>query len=485
MKVGIDIGSTTGNLVVTELIQAPEYPIISFTKDLYTDCKTLADYFTITANYINSTYTKEKYMQATELSENEVSMIRFPDDEVLRNASGIIPNPNTAGLTYGNFTTITIPVATADLLDKDPDPDALTKDNKYVKVMLGDEEKYIAKSKLPHMRVKWNANYPYVCIYDLKTGLGWGMESPFLCVKPMDNSTSTADSAIVFTNSKVRADGGNQWGDVWVIEYQLLDKNYDVNYIANKLEFVENKNDSGINFFMLKADIKTDPEIVGKYKKIVMLDEDGEVLKDDEGNEVVKYIREDADIEYYTKIDKNVDEEGNVINYIIVDKTGTILTKPVTSPDVFTAKTKDENDDLKEQAEAENDDNKTLTDYWNTYTRYPNGTPGTTNADVTPREIPGDKGGTTEDGQYVGSSEYRKYEDYRIPALERVYLNTTFNLDSDSRYSYFQISDLKRVNYRYLNVDELNHTVDGEPAKDNEWDVKDMFFTTTRAKWID
>ena len=476
---------TTGNLVVTELIQAPEYPIISFTKDLYTGCKTLADYFTITANYINSTYTKEKYMQATELSENEVSMIRFPDEpEVLRNASGIIPNPNTAGLTYGNFTTITIPVATADLLNEDPDPETLTKDNKYVKVLRkivvdgkeAFEEKYIAKSKLPHMRVKWNANYPYVCIYDLKTGLGWGMESPFLCVKPMDNSTSTADSAIVFTNSKdSKIAGSNQWGDVWVIEYQLLDKNYDVNYIANKLEFVENKNDSGINFFMLKSDIKTDPEVVGKYKKIVMLDEDGEVIKDDEGNEVVKYIREDADIEYYTKVDKNVDDEGTVINYIIVDKTGTILTKPVTAPELRIPENNEsvaQNEELKTTAESGNSD---LSVYWNTYTRDPKD----------PEEIPGDRG-KIENGKYIGRSDYRKYENYRIPAFERVYKSEkAFNLSTDSRYSYFDIEELWRVNYTYLNVDGIHHIVNREPVENDTWDVKDMFFTKKRAEWID
>ena len=67
---------------------------------------------------------------------------------------------------------------------------------------------------------------------------------------------------------------------------------------------------------------------------------------------------------------------------------------------------------------------------------------------------------------------------------------TTFNLsDSDSGdsgksyYSYFDIEELWRVNYTYLDVDEINHTVDREPS--DKWQVEDMFFTTTRSGWID
>ena len=71
---------------------------------------------------------------------------------------------------------------------------------------------------------------------------------------------------------------------------------------------------------------------------------------------------------------------------------------------------------------------------------------------------------------------------------------TTFNLsDSDSGdsgksyYSYFDIEELRRVNYTYLNVDEFNHTVNGKTPEEtgNRWKVRDMFFTTTRAAWID
>lgn len=70
----------------------------------------------------------------------------------------------------------------------------------------------------------------------------------------------------------------------------------------------------------------------------------------------------------------------------------------------------------------------------------------------------------------------------------------TFNLsDSDSGdssksyYSYFDIEELRRVNYTYLNVDEINHTVDRKTPEEtgDTWQVEDMFFTTTRSGWID
>ena len=461
----ITYDGTSGNITVQQIPKAPQYPVISFTKDLYTGCTTLAEYFAKTAEYINANYTKEKYMAYSGLSESEVSMIKFPEEnETLINASGEITH------NYGNFTDITIPVATADLLPSDPDPDALTKDNKYVKVMLGNEEKYIAKSKLPHMRVKRNSEYPYVCLYDLKTGLGWGLENPLVCVKPIDDSLTANDSAIVFTNSKNnKVTGSNQWGDVWVIERQLLEKNYNNNYQANKLEFAEK---GGMKYFMLKSEITTEPQIVAKYYKVVLANGD------------VRYVKI-GDNAYYMKVYNN---DRNHDNYIIVDETGNILTKPITSPAIFNTDgtavaTVDENNQFKKTVETD----AVLRDYWNNYTRYPNGTPDAPNVSVKPEEIPNDPG-TIKNGKYVGLSSKvsRLNKDYRIPAFERVYLKsleTTFDLSEDSYYSFFNIDDLWRVNYTYLNVDENDHTVDRDPSTD--WKVDDMFFTTIRAAWID
>ena len=113
-----------------------------------------------------------------------------------------------------------------------------------------------------------------------------------------------------------------------------------------------------------------------------------------------------------------------------------------------------------------------LRSYWKDYTRDPKD----------PDEIPGDRGEAS-DGKYVGLSEYRKYEDYRIPALERVYKMSAFNLNNNSCYSYFGIEELWRVNYTYLNVNEVNHTVNHESS--DKWKVDDMFFTTMRSSWID
>lgn len=467
----------SGNITVKEKIDAPQYPIISFTKDLYTNCTTLDQYFATTAEYINSTYTKEKYMAFSGLSASQVSMIKFPEEkEVIRDASGkIINNPD-----YDNFTAITIPVATADLLDSDPDPDVPTKDNKYVKVMLlvqptsdgsessGDSsepqyvEKYIAKSKLPHMRIKRNDVYPYVCLYDLKTGLGNKRKDGFSGVKPTDDSITAPsnkddNSAVVFLNS------GNEYKDVWVINLQLLENTYYKEYIASKLTFVT---EDGFRYFNRNSEINNDPQVVAEYRKVI-------VGVDSDGKEIVKYIKEGDNL-YYMKVYNNA---TNHDNYIITDEDGNILTKPVTAPEL---RIPTESDSVTENTALALKTNLggALSDYWNTYTREPKD----------PAEIPGDRGGTNDAGQYVGLSEYRKNEDYRIPIWERVYYKKVFNLSDNSYYSYFDIEELWRVNYTYMNVDEFNHTVNRQPSTDTsryKWKVDDMFFTTVRAGWID
>lgn len=450
--------ANNGTIKYYENFVVPEYPVISFTKDMYANCTTLADYFQITADYINSTYTKANYAKFAGIAESQVSMIKFPDEKDIYYGK------------YGNFTAVTIPVATADLLDDDPDPDAAAKDDKYVKVMLDDTAKYIAKQKLPYMQVKWNANYPYVCLYDLKTDLGWDMEKEFVCVKPMDNTNSTSDSAIAFTNSKNKnVPGSNQWGDVWVINSSLLSDTYNKQYKPQDMELFVRE---GIKYFSLKTDLKQKDTatLMNTYRQINFYDEVNKI-------NVVRYINEDNATEYYMKVSG---DETHPENYIIVDRNGNILTKPVTSPEVLTARDVDANDELKDKVTNffGNPENKPLINYWEKYTRAPKD----------PAEIPGDRGGTN-DGQYVGLSEYRMNEDYRIPALERVYkAHDAFNLSTDSMYSYFQIPELWRVNYTYLNVDTVNHIVNRKPVDENslyDWKVDDMFFTKERSAWID
>ena len=428
----------TGEVSVYEEL-ASEYPIISFTKDLYTNCNTLDEYFAKTAEYINSNYTKAKYAQYAGIDESQVSMIKFPDE--------------TFGTNYHNFTAVSIPVKTADLLDSDPDPNASVKDDKYVKVMLGEAEKYIHKSKLPHMRIKRNEYYPYVCLYDLKTGLGNKREEGFAGVNPTDDSiTPSSDksdnSSVVFLNN------GNEYKNVWVINVQLLEKTYYNEYTPDKLKTHEK---DGFKYFMLNTDL------IEQYRKFV-------VGVEADGKEIVEYFKYGTS--YYTKVDNNIDDNGNVVNYIIVDENGNILTKPVTAPEVLDVDTEAKNNSVEALA------NSSLSYYYETYTRDPKN----------PEELPSDNeygqnGRRIVDGKYRGWDEAHLTRDYRIPALERVYKMSTFKLNSNSCYSYFDIEELKRVNYLYLNVDEINEVNISDSNLD--WKVEDMFFTTTRSGWID
>ena len=59
-------------------------------------------------------------------------------------------------------------------------------------------------------------------------------------------------------------------------------------------------------------------------------------------------------------------------------------------------------------------------------------------------------------------------------------------MSEESCYSYFALEKLIRVNYTYMNVDEVNHkTGPNNKNLDDKWKVDDMFFTTRRAEWID
>ena len=185
---------------------------------------------------------------------------------------------------------------------------------------------------------------------------------------------------------------------------------------------------------------------------------------------MVRYIKDDDsnDIQYYTRVDTN--NKAGVENYVIVDKKGNIQTKPLTASELFTTRNINNetvNGNLKTQA-ANSTDYPELYNYWKTYTRDPNS-----------EEMPLDEGEYVMNTQKVS----RLNKDYRIPAFERVYYKSTFNLSEDCYYSYFDIDSLKRVNYTYLNVDEFIYLADEDPLEN--WKVDDMFFTTIRAGWID
>lgn len=158
------------------------------------------------------------------------------------------------------------------------------------------------------------------------------------------------------------------------------------------------------------------------------------------------------------------------------------MTKPVTAPEILGVGTATGNDALTAQLAASSSSLE-LSKYWNVYTRAPNGTPDTPNVYDTPKEIPKDDFRNIIDDKYRGSDDNHKDRDYRLPVLERVYKKDVFKLKDDSHYSFFQIPELVRVNYIYLNVNENRHTVHGEDSDD--WSVGDMFFTTKRAAWVD
>ena len=430
----------TGDISVYEELPVNKQAVISFAGFNYDDCSTLAEYYTKTAAHVNSTYTKDKFKQFTGLTDDKVSMITFPNED-------------------NNNTDLTIPVATADLLDNDPDPTAAPKDDKYVKVMVdGITPKYIEKAKLPYVKIRRNNVFPYVCIYDLKKKNAASAPTGFSGVRIIDDSIDESTIVVSSDNKESTADifknKNDTYWNSWDINKTLVEETYYKKYVSSKLDFAVR---NGVNYFMIKTEVteakKKVLQIVANYHRIIVDGED-------------KYVEEDKNL-YFTKIDNNA---TNNDNYIIVDEKGNILTKPITSADVFGAVTVDQNNALQKKLTgpffAASDED--FRDYWNVYTREPNST-----------EIPNDTGQIRNDnGRYIYSDANHVNLDYRIPALERVYHKSTFNLSEDSCYSYFQIPELKRVNYTYLNVNELNYTSDKKPSDD-------MFFITKRAEWID
>ena len=418
------------------------------------------------AAYINATY-KEKFKTFSGLDDSKISAITFPNENY-------------------NETTATYYVETAALLSPD---DVDIDDSNYVKVIADGTIKYVHKERLPYVKVRTNKDYFYVCVYDLKTAWDGATVNNYASnagVRMIDNSfddkaindsygtvqakgiqSGINDPNATASNADIYINPNDKWCDSWGIDRNLL-ATYKSGWKKNHLELNTDSNfydKNGIKYFRLKTDskLKDTPQLMSTYRKINFFDE-------------VRYIKEDSDTEYYMKVSG---DDTHPENYIIVDRNGNILTKPVTSPEVLTARKVDANTKLKKKVDAifSRASDKPLIDYWKTYTRNPKD----------PAEIPGDRGGTTDDGQYVGLSEYRMNEDYRIPALERVYkAHDAFNLSTDSMYSYFQIPELWRVNYTYLNVDTVNHIANRKDAEESGlWKVDDMFFTKERAAWID
>ncbi|MBE8953116.1 MAG: hypothetical protein SR1Q7_08230, partial [Quinella sp. 1Q7] len=427
----------SGNVVVREKITVNHYILLNYTKadhDKYavTENGILNENKTFAA-YVNATY-KEKYKTVSGLNDSQITAVSFPAENY-------------------NETTAIYYVANEYV-------SASKVNDNYVKVLVNGSTMYADKTKLPYVKVRFNANYFYVCVADLQLLKDAnGNKNGNKGVRMVD--TTDGDKDIYVNPTSI-----DQYGDSWKIDRAYYDTNGNwKNWTKDKVEFSADG-----SYFMLKSEMtNTNPKVISTYRKLTYTDGD---------EEKSKYAKV-GDKLYYTKVYNN---EINHDNYIIVNENGNMLTRAVTAPEVLKSSilTKTENESIIKRMNSiwGRASDAMLRDYWTKYTRAPKD----------PAEIPGDRGGTSGE-QYVGLSEYRMNEDYRIPALERVYkAYDAFNLSTDSMYSYFQIPELWRVNYTYMNVDEINHTVNRVPVNDEspyDWKVEDMFFTTTRAGWID
>lgn len=367
--------------------------------------------------YIAATY-KSNFMAATGLSESELSRITFPQEE------------NNGEEEY------VVETATANFSDTPKDG--------YVKVIVNGDTtapKYIDKRKLPYIKIRRNNVRPYVSVYDLKK-------------KKVGTFNTGTYAGVTITDDSISATGTSTQADLWnkddrSVVKALLEGTYDKKYIESELSFLQN---NGMKYFVFKTDLDT----LVEYRRVTTKD----------GGEV-RYIRE-HDKTYYMETvpegatGKNAQKQ-TISNPIITDNLGDLQTVKITPPQVLAVTDKASNNSLPMG-------DSSVSKYFSYYTRETNS-----------NEQPIDRGTSdNSEGNYRRTSVGHSDNDYKIPALERVYYpQNTYDLSTDSRYSYFNISNLKRVNYTYMNVDELNNLPEGKS------DVKDMFFTTKRASWID
>ena len=369
----------------------------------------------------------------------------------------------------------------------------------YVKILVNTTEYYIDKTKLPYVKIYRNKHVPYIPICDLK------LKKP--------SSGDYAGTTLVKDDTPDELDAnaaksyfiGNK--DSKYVLRTLTDypqNGYEKTHGADMIDKVID--DEGCKYFTFKSDTSADPVkyliIDGEYlvseesKDRQLIDEYRIITRElEDGTTEVRYIKEDSTDEYnengasyYMKVTESGTNnvKTTLTPPIIVDNKGDLQTKRLTPTELFDYDTVSENMSLRElfdydtvsenmslRNEMKSDTTSDMDKYWNIYTRE-------TNAN----EQPSDSGQTI--GEYYrGLTGYRTKKEYKIPAFERVYYKgkDTFNLSENSMYSYFNIDDLVRVNYLYMNVDELNHKVNSKDS--DKWKVDDMFFTTRRASWID
>ncbi|MBQ6297923.1 MAG: hypothetical protein IJK81_09610 [Selenomonadaceae bacterium] len=437
-----------GDVLLYEKVEAPRYLIIDgrYVKGLSGSSD---------ANYVKAL---KKYKKITDA---DIVRITFPQDT------------DTFG---GYVNTATYAVAKTDLLEAKPTTNA----NNYVEVILNvdgtDTTRYIAKTNLPYVRVYRNSNgnlYPYVPVCDLRVKTtpankyeyaGGSHPYGYAGVTLADDEHDVYSGGNVVASLKDYVIDESM--DTWKVERTALDVYQ--NLYKKSGEIIKTVDEDSGSYFILKSEIKNEPELVAQYHKITLEDGTVKYLKDSTTDE---YNEDGAS--YYVKVTESGTNSvmTTLTPPIIVDNKGDLQTKRLTPSELFDCDTVSENMALRSQMENASDTTSDMGKYWNTYTR-------ATNAN----EQPGDSGQTV--GEYYrGLTGYRTKKEYKIPAFERVYYKNTFNLSENSMYSYFNIDELVRVNYLYMNVDELNHKVNDKDS--DKWKVDDMFFTTRRASWID
>ena len=388
-------------------------------------------YFIVDPRYVKGEAgaTEESYVEALKkyrnLTPDKIVQIKFEDNG------------------YNNMQSYS--VAKDDLLAEDPDPVAdpdpslespnykssiTAAQDQYVKVITSDNEvRYIAKTNLPYVKTYRSNKYFYVPVCDIKA-----KKTP-----PTPYEGSYAGVTIVNDDDTNSYTASQQ--DKWKVFRNSLSvyEGYTANNIKKKTEEIEIEESDG--------DETTTRTI--KLKYFTINSEETAVNKKNQNLPLFAAYRKigediyvpdgfDAYYTYYnyqTNTDAIGGRLGNIIK-LVMNKKGDVQTKPLDAGSYFKVY------DVKEDYEFQPDDRG-----WSKKIR------------------------DLETG--------KKTKDYRLPEYERIYYKTAFNLSEDSCYSYFQIPELRRRNYTYMNVDELNHIPAGR------WSVEDMFFLTRRANWID
>ena len=460
-----------GNITIVEKINAPTHLILSITREQfaaygYGNLDTFKVYGLST--YIADTY-KETFKKFRGITDDSLlTTVKFPTD----------------AWKYVN-TEEAYTVAKADLLTEPGTESNVT----YIKVIdtADNTEKYLDQDKLPYIKIRRESSRAYISVYDLGNQKDKN-DGGYNGVTIQDDSLSSNGND---TNSDVGLDDTKN--KITVKDHRAVINTF---FASNPYTWKKFNKDAlnvyegdGYKYFMFKSDEKKygEPQVLYEFRKVT--DDDGNVFYIEEK----EWTKDEA--AYYMEVlpngasGKDADE-NDVTNPIIVDNWGDLQSVLITPTEVRTVETVPENTAV----EAKSLIDSTLDKYYNTYTRK------TTSDDeykyryeyMIPGypvvEQPGDPGDFNDSLEYVGSSGNRVKEIYKVPALERVYdMKKCFNLSEDSCYSYFQVEELFRVNYTYLNVDELNKRVgSNNPNTDeNAWKVNDMFFTTKRGKWID